>query len=295
MHEFEKSCLDCLDGGEYRSVGYITYIGVRKIKEQALEISWYPNVFERFHEVSVVLPKEKLVACVECWQCEIKPHLFVNSEWLDNLHTRHNSIFAMVDAINVKEAIKKGDLTKEKLLSLRTAVDELATKYPDVTFISFADSILLKSNWTAGHFKQGVKYTYRPEVFLYIFRELQSIYKRILCLEIYGVFTQGTNEYYDDALLHKSSLGNHICLNSLGIPFSDLKSIEDKTKSCIKGVHPASELYIDKEFFRSLRFKSEFDKEDVGKQRYASKMKTNSSYYYSKCSIIIGSLEEPAL
>ncbi|CAG1004504.1 hypothetical protein MTYP_03176 [Methylophilaceae bacterium] len=291
LHEFEKACLGYFDGHEYSPVGYISYIGIREINANSLEISWFPNMFERYHEVSVTLPKEDMVICVECNKYDDKPRLFVKSEWLENLHIRHYSIFALIDAIDVIKAIRKGALTKEKILSLRTAIDELASKYPSVTFISFADSILLKSNWTAGYFKNGIKYTYRPEMFIYIFRELQAIYKRILCLEIYGVFTQGTNEYYDDALLHSSELGNHLCLNSLGIPFSDLQSIENKVKSCIREeVHPGSDLYLDKEFFNSLRFKLQFDKKSIGNHEFASKMKANSSYYYCQCKTIIDNL-----
>lgn len=293
MQEFEKACLDYFGGSEYRPVGYISHIGVRKINTNSLEISWFPNPFDRYHEVSVFLPKEELIACVECDRYDSKPRLFVKSDWIENIHIRHYSIFAMVDAIDVKESIKRGSLTKEKILSLRTAVDELASKYPDVTFISFADSILLKSNWTAGHFKHGIKYTYRPEVFIDIFRDLQSIYEEILCLKIYGVFTQGSNEYYDDALLHRSTLGNHLCLNSLGTPFSDLQSIESTVKSCIREkMHPASELYMDKEFFNSLRFKFPFDKKSIGNQKFDSKMKTNSFYYYCQCKTIVDNLVE---
>jgi hypothetical protein len=295
IHEYEKSFLDFFNGGEDKNIGYVTPIAVRRIHEHSLDISFIANHIDRTHEVSVGLPKKELVVCVGCWQYDEKPRLFVKSEWLDNLHVRQNSIFLRVDAIDVKKAINKGTLARGKLLKLRAAIDELASKYPDIFFISYADNILLKSNWTAGHFVQGIKYTYRPEVFLYIFRELQSIHKEILDLTIYGVFTQGSNEYYDDELLHKSKSGNHVSFNSLGVPFADLDSIEETAKSSSKkGDHPFAELYMDKDFFRSLQFKSEFDKKTVDKHKFDSKMRATSSfYYYSQCKGIIDNLKEP--
>src|SRR5680860_1108794 len=94
----------------------------------------------------------------------------------------------------------------------------LADKYPEISFISFADSLLLKSNWRVGYVDRGVKDTYEPEKIINLIRELGDIYREVLAMEIYAVLTQGSNEYYDDDLLHTSPLGNHVCLNSLGLP-----------------------------------------------------------------------------
>ena len=74
----------------------------------------------------------------------------------------------------------------------------MARRYSDVWFISFADSLLLKSNWTVGHFESSVKYTYRPEIFFKLFAELRALYREELSLEVYASLTQGSNEYYDE-------------------------------------------------------------------------------------------------
>jgi hypothetical protein len=52
---------------------------------------------------------------------------------------------------------------REKLIDLREAIDALAIRTPDVSFISFADSLLLKSNWTVGMVGKTPAYTYSPE------------------------------------------------------------------------------------------------------------------------------------
>ncbi len=76
---------------------------------------------------------------------------------------------------------------------------------------------------------------------------------------IYGIFTQGTNEYYDDANLHISRNKNHICLNSLGIPFANLISIDETIRANIESHnHLRYELYFDEDFYFTLKFELDF-------------------------------------
>lgn len=67
-------------------VGYVSLVVVRKINDTSLELSWYPNTFTRFHEVSITLPKDMIKVCVGCCQYGIKPYIFVDHEWLEHLH-----------------------------------------------------------------------------------------------------------------------------------------------------------------------------------------------------------------
>lgn len=230
LEEYEKSLLDLFDGKEYEHVGYISYVAVRKVHDRSLELSWYPNIHTRFHAVAISLPRDQFVTCVGCWQYDEKPHIFVKSSWLKSLHLRQYSVFGFIDAIGVVEALKNNKLSRENLLALREAIDGLAKSYPKVSFISFADSTLLKSNWSVGHFKSEVNYTYEPKIFLRIAEEFQFIYKKTLGLNAYAILTQGSNEFYEDSLLHISESKNHVCLNCLGIPFAQLMSIEDAAK-----------------------------------------------------------------
>lgn len=293
LAEYKRTLLKFLeDGKSYEPVGEVGYIAIRSIQENSLEVSWYPNAWDRFHEVSVILPRGQFVACVGSWQADEKPHLFVKDAWLEDLYLRSYSVFAMIDAIGVKKSIESNTLSKESLLALRNAIDNLANGYPDVSFISFADSILLKSNWTVGTFESKIQYTYEPEKFLHIFKKLQDIYQEHLNLKIYGIFTQGYNEYYDEGLLHISSNQNHICLNSLGTPFADLIAIDEKVRSCIRNkTHNPADLYMDKGFYHSLNFNFEFDKKNQNKKNYASKTNTDKNYYYyNNYQIIMNSL-----
>ena len=278
---YEESLLKLFEGGEYKTVGYVSYIACRKVYENSIELSWYPNIHDRFHEVSISLPKDQLVVCVECWKWDEDPHLFIKSEWLEKLYLRTYSVFCMADAIGVKKALENGELYREKLIELRNKIDDLGKEYPEISFISFADSILIKSNWTVGTYKSEISYTYKPEIFIEIIVKLRGIYKNTLNLDMYAILTQGSNEYYDDALLHISDTSNHISLNSLGVPFADLMSIEEAVRYAIKdNIHKPAQLYMDNNLYNSLRFKYEFEKNEKPKYKYRSKMTAGDSYYF---------------
>lgn len=281
LKEYEEMMLKFFEGAEHKNIGYVSHVGARKINNNFIELSWYPNIFDRFHEVSINLPRNQFVACVGSWRCEERLRIFVKSAWLENIHLRSYSVFALIDAIGVTAALKNEIITREKLIKLRSEIDSISEKYPEISFISFADSILLKSNWSVGHFKSTTKYNYEPEIFIHLANDINVIYQRALGLNTYTIITQGGNEYYDDPLLH--IFKNHISLNSLGIPFAQLMEIDRTVREAIKtGVHPPAELYMDEQYFRSLKFKYSFDKNAQSINTYKTKlMSISCRYYYS--------------
>lgn len=295
MNEFGEALQKMLrseDCNPYE-VGYVSPVAVRKINRTSLELSWYPNTHTRFHEVSITLPKDMVKICVGCGQYDIKPYIFVENEWLEHLHLREYSVFALIDAIGVKNAIRDNSLCKEKLIQLREKIDKLAERQADFSFISFADSLIIKSNWDVGYFKKGIQCSYSPEKLLNIVKELDCIYQETLGLNIYAVLTQGSNEYYGESLLHISNTKNHVCLNSLGVPFAELMAIEKAAKQAIKsGVHPPKQLYLDEQFYHSLKFKFQFQKNEKPKNLYSAIMKSHQpSYFYSNCDELIANLD----
>lgn len=292
MAEYEKSLLECFSGGPYEAVGYISYVGGRKVRDGSVELSWYPNIHTRFHELTISLPKEHFVTCIGSSRYDEKPHIFVDSVWLEQLYLKLYSVFCLIDAIGVKRALRNGSLYREKLVELRSKIDILATQHPNIAFISFADSLLLKSNWSVGHFRSPVKYTYEPELIIVMIEKLRAIYWATLGLDVYAIVTQGANEYYEDSLLHISESQNHVCLNSLGIPFAELMAIDAAASEAIKaGSHPPSRLYMDGRFYNSLSFDAGFDKHSTGKSQYRARMMSaNGIYYYAESEAILKKL-----
>tara|TARA_B100001113_G_C21064105_1_gene602569 strand:+ start:264 stop:1253 length:990 start_codon:yes stop_codon:yes gene_type:complete len=296
MKEFDEAVQKMLRREECNpyEVGYVSPVAIRTINSNSLDLSWYPNTFTRFHEVSISLPRDVFKACIGCWQYDIKPYIFVDHDWLEHLHLREYSVFALIDAIGVKNTLRDNTLTKDKLIELREKIDRLADIEPDISFISFADSLILKTNWDVGYFHKGIKCSYKPEKILLVIKELDRIYKEVLGLPIYAVLTQGSNEYYGEPLLHISKNQNHICLNSLGVPFAELLAIESAAKSAIKsGVHPRMQLYLDEQFYHSIQFKYEFKKNDKPKNSYSAIMKSSEPcYFYSSCDELIENIDD---
>ncbi len=287
--------LSVIKGGDYRNVGLVSYFAAREINSNSAVMSWYPNISSRFHEVDVSLPRDQFTTCIHSWRWQKDPVIFVKNEWIENLHLRCYSIFALVDAIGVKAALESGSITREKLVLLRSQIDLLSKDYPEIAFVSFADSLIVKGSWTAGYYKSEVKYDYEPELFIHIVSKLNDIYQDVLGLETYAVLTQGQNEYYDDSQLHISASGNHISLNSLGVPFAQLTSIESEARCAKKeNIHEPAELYMDEVFYRSLNLSHEYKEQKLlFKNTYQSKMlATSSNYYYDSREHIIRNLVE---
>lgn len=281
MYAWEKSCLALFSGKKFPNVGYISYAAVRTATTDALEVSWYPNIFDRFHEVSVVLPRSAFVTCIDVYDSDEKPHIFVKSDWLTGLHLRPYSAFALIDAIGVKRALATGMLTGDKLLSLRDRIDVIADATPGVVFVSFADSLLLKANWFVGQFDSDISYSYEPEQLIQLIPQIAAAYQEVLSMDIYAVLAQGVNEYADPALLHRSASGNHVSFNSLGLPFAQLLAIDEGARSAIRsGRHRPYQLYIDELFYHSLRLKYGFDKHAQPSANYQPPMSASPGKYY---------------
>jgi hypothetical protein len=276
-------------------VGYITPISISLITPAGAEINWYANTHDRFHEVKTLLPRNAFVASALAHEYEKRPTLFVKSEWLRQLHLRSNSIFSMIDAIDMTEAIQAGSSSHEKVISLRESLDEIAANFPSVSFISFADSLFLKTNWTAGMVNTDVTYSYVPESLLFLFQQLQELYRDTLGLDIYGVFAQGTNEYYDDPLLHISKSQNHISLNSLGLPFAQISRIEQAARKAIRNCrHGRMEIYIDEDLFHSLAFRNYERKSSWPSAPYKQKLTAApGKYFYGMVNDLISCLKQP--
>ena len=93
MTEWEAAQVDMFNGKEYRNIGYISRAAVRNVGANSIELSWYPNIFDRFHEVSILLPRSAFVICVECPGYDEKIRVFVKSVWLSALHLRQTLPF----------------------------------------------------------------------------------------------------------------------------------------------------------------------------------------------------------
>lgn len=275
-------------------VGYVSDVVVRSVGEEWVDLSWYPNTFDRFHEVTTFLPKSAFITCVDIAEYDDRPRIFVRSEWLMRLHEHPLTSFAMIDAAGVKRLLQEGKLSEAALLSLRDRVDTIAECYPDYAFISFADNVLVKQAWSVGHIEGTTKYTYAPEGLVPVIAEVCDAILQTLKIPSYAVVTQGMNAYSEGAALHRSSAGNHVSLNTLGLPFAQLMSIEGAARTAIRNrEHAPAQLYLDATFFRSLRMAGSFDKAALPLHPYRSPMSRDlkASYVATSLNEILNNLK----
>ena len=293
-NEYKKEMIATSEGRQVEPAGYVEYAVVRIVEASQAVLSWYADINDRFHEISISLPLSQFVACVNCWNYDSKTRIFVKSGWLKELYLRSYSVFALIDAIDVKKSLRNGNLSRHKLVEMRNQIDLVAKQYRSISFVSFADSLIMKSNWYPGNVKAGVEHPYEPEIFIRLISKIQSLYRDTLGLNVYAVLAQGSNYYYQDSLLHISDTNNHICLNSLGLPFAQLKSIEYAAREALKNQkHGPAEVYMDEHFFYSLKFRLGFQKKSCSKSTYVEPLLGRErTYYYSDCRHILNNLDD---
>ncbi len=290
MSEYEREWIKIFEKGQGDpySVGYVSHVAARSIGATWLELSWYPNIYDRFHEVPIFLPISAVNTCVDVDDYDEHLHIFVESEWLIELHERPLAAFGIVDAAGIKTLLKSGALRAETLRALRGRVDTIAERNPNFAFISFADSLLVKQVWSMGHIEREVKYTYSPEALLPVVAEIAEAFETTLGIPAYAILTQGVNAYADDTALHLSPSRNHVSLNTLGLPFAQLVAIEAAARNAIRnGVHAPAQLYLDSTFFRSLKLKNTFKKDLLRPHAYTSPMTKSQSTTYVATSLDI--------
>src|SRR5262249_34516864 len=159
------------EGNVFRNVGFVSEAIVRQATSDALEVSWYPNRFDRFHEVIITVPRDAFTTCVEIYDYDDKPH-------------------------------HRGESNSSRWVALRERIDRIANETPGIAFVSFADSLLVKANWFVGKYDSELSYSYDPEALVRLFPTISAAYREVLGLAIYAIITQGANEYPDPKLIH---------------------------------------------------------------------------------------------
>ena len=62
MPIYEEMMLRVFEGEDWSPVGYVSYAAVNAVGAEQADLSWYANVSDRFHEISVSLPRDQFVS-----------------------------------------------------------------------------------------------------------------------------------------------------------------------------------------------------------------------------------------
>ncbi len=296
MGGVEAALLKSFSGDDYDPPGAFSRAAVRFIEANSAELSWFPNLATRFHKFPIRLPRTAFVRCISSDTYDIDYIVFVKKEWLREQFAREHATFVLVDAIGVKDALRSNALSQRQLLRLREEIDLLAAQHSGLSFVSVADSLVIKTEWSLAPYETSAANIYSPETLVRVVEQLQKIYGYVLGLSVYAVFTQGANEYYEERGLHTSDTGNHVCLNSLGVPFAELLAIDRAVSETIKsGKLLPHELYMEDTFLHSLRMKCGFKRKNLAKGQYQGHlMRGPGAFYAASIGEILHNLEEDA-
>jgi hypothetical protein len=255
----------------------VLWCSVDADRKEAIDLELQVNTRDRLHCAVRTLPKPQLMDHVRFPDRDGHPYLVVGQEWFDDLSRSAFSIYGLVDVAGMREYLSRsGALSAKQLLGIRERIDLIAAKNRHCAFISHADSIVVKTNWSAG--KEGYESTYQPENFIVLLGELGRVFTSVLGLEAYAVAAQGANQCSDDALLHVSNERNHIFFPSLATPFAQVFEIEKAARSAVKEHrHGKASLYLSKGLLNSLRFGSHSTPATLVKRMVAYSSTTTSS------------------
>ena len=176
----------------------------------------------RFHQAVLKLPRSRFVTCVHFWNYAKRPYLVIDQDWFNQIPLTHFSLYALVDAIGMRRLLEtQGRVERDQATALRDGIDRLARRHSDHAFMTFADNVHVKTNWTMMGDAQ-YEGTYRPERFMELLQEIRQVFRAALRLDSYAVVTQGANLVATDGLVSVSPERNHVFFGSLGTPFAQL-------------------------------------------------------------------------
>lgn len=232
-------------------------IVVRRRVEDKLHIEVFANIFTRYHSIRTIVSKSDIESCIGCQNYDFDPTLLVNDNLFQSFITKKYSIFALIDADGMKTALMDNVVTDEKLLILRSKIDAIASAHTSFLFISFADSILVKTVWQGPSSMDNEGYN--PEELIEIANKIDAAYFEILRLQTYCIAAQGENLYNSESLYSISPGANHVSLNSLGRTFALVFEIENAARKNIRSqLHKKYKFYFEKSLFASLQSKHDY-------------------------------------
>jgi len=220
-----------------------------------LDINYCITKNIRFHGVMKRLPRSQFDSAYHIDGYQKRPYIIVDDEWIDSIAKIENSLYAYIDIIGIKKYItEKGKISKDNYQQLISEVDEIADKYENYAFISFADNILIKSNWSACITEY--ENLFCPEKLILVIKEIREAIKKSLNLDAYAIATQGVNYVENNNLFLKSGKNNHFAIPSIASPFSEIFDIDNKIKDNIRnGIHGEFQLYLSESLAKSMKYK----------------------------------------
>jgi hypothetical protein len=240
--------------------------------------------------VPKLIPKKKIKRCIRIPN-NGPVYFIVEKALLDEiLGERSFVLFMLVDAEDIVDKYKsEGRIERAAIDGLISDLDALSESHPDFSFLSFADSVLVKKVWRPFEMGSG----FAPESLIKLYAPIRDIFAKRLGAPSYATVTLGYDEFPDGKPLHISKTSGHVSLKAFGTPFARLHEIEFAArKHCRDGKHPRCSVYLDGVLFFSLAIDYKYRQSKYGKSQvqFESKLipRSVSSYFFLDYEELIG-------
>ena len=131
MEAFERACIDIFAWRKRERQLHQLRGRALEFTGSAIELSWYPNIFDKFHEVRITLARSNFSLCRLLRLRYETPHFRKDGSG----HTASLVLrLCDEDAIGVKAALGRSS-AQGKLVDLRHRVDAVAARLPGYPFL----------------------------------------------------------------------------------------------------------------------------------------------------------------
>ena len=252
---------------------------ISSVSESHFNITLLLDRSSRFHTISKTLPARFFRTAFKVFTSEKRPYIIVDQNWFNNLKNSVYSAYVLIDFIGIRNLLNEyGEFPYDTLNSIKTIIDKYSNQHKDLTFLTCADNIIIKSGWEFG--SENSKY--QPEKLIITVNQLMKEIKKETLINSYAIMTQGANYVDEKNLIHSATPKNHFFMSSISVPFIEAFEIDFDIRKRIKNKEiDKMPFYIEHSFYISTKRKNYSSEEPTWYKQFnfeSEKLKTILTY-----------------
>ena len=261
--------------------GLMDYIPchISAVNDSHLNITLLLDRSTRFHTISKTLPNQFFKTAFKVFTSEKRPYIIVDQSWFNNLKSSIYSAYVVIDFVGIRNLLNQyGEFPSDKFNSIKLIVDKFCNQNKDLTFLTCADNIIIKSGWEfdSNHSK------YQPEKLVKTVNQLMFEIENETEIESYAIMTQGANYVDEKNLTHSITPKNHFFISSISVPFIEAFEIDSDVRKRIRSKEiEKKKFYIEQSFYISTKRKHYSSEEPTWFKKFdfeSEKLKTKLTY-----------------
>lgn len=261
--------------------GLMDYIPchISSANDSHLNITLLLDRSSRFHTISKILPTKFFRTAFKVFTSEKRPYIIVDQNWFNNLRNSIYSAYVLIDFVGIRSLLNEyGEFPSNTLNSIKAIVDKFCIQNEDLTFLTCADNIIIKSGWD--FFPENSKY--QPEKLVITVNQLMAEIKKETQISSYSIMTQGANYVDEKKLTHSATPKNHFFMSSISVPFIEAFEIDSDIRKRIKNKEiEKMPFYIEQSFYISTKRRHYSSEEPTWLKKLdfvSEKLKTRLTY-----------------